>query len=396
MFCTVCGAKNDDNAQVCVNCGADLNAQKTQVFGEPVSERERFMAANGGYTGEAEGKKALVVILIILGVILALIVAGILAFYILVIKKSDDMKKEAQEEFYNTEGRRMGEKLLEPIEIKEQTIYDSDVFAVKASYFGDPLDDKVHSGRIDMPCSGLFLKVKNKTGKDISVDCLSIAFNKAASTFAPELELTVPAGGVEVGMIKIFEITSRMSWRQDMKMVSVEDITLELRAKDPASGEVLEDTGIISVKTESKGNTVPKCNYESRLHEFYSANGITLADCGCTAADFRDGGGVAIYVENNTSSTISLDLEGDVDIDGVSVPGTMEDSIQAGARGICYIRLDADVMKNEFDFDPIDHNAKADIGIYTDDGKTLIDTAKYDAKLWGYAEAYPQPLYGEE
>ncbi len=392
MFCTVCGTQNNDNASVCTNCGADLNTQKIQVFGEPQSERERFMAANGGYTSEADKKKAVVVILVILGVILALIVAGILAFYILVIKKSDDMKKEAQEIFYNTEGRRMSEQLLEPIEIKEQTIYDSDVFAVKASYFGDALDDRVHSGRIDMPCSGLFLKVKNKTGKDIRVDCLSTAFNKAASTFAPELDLTVPAGSVEVGMIKIYEITSRMSWRQDMKMVSVEDITLELRAADAAWGEALEDTGIISVKTKSKGNTVPKCNYASKLHEFYSSGGIILADCGCTVAEFRDGGGVAIYVENNTSSTISLALEGDVDIEGVSVPGTMENSIQAGAKGICYIRLDKDVMESEFEFDPIDHNAKAVIGIYTDEGKTLIDTARYDAKLWGYAEAYPQIL----
>lgn len=316
-------------------------------------------------------------LLLVLFVVL-LIAVGAIWFYVGVIRHGQKIAEEAQESFLNTEGARTG--AIDDIVVKEQTIYESDTMTIRATYFGDALDDRVHSGRIDLPCDGLFLAVDNQNEVDIKLLCDSVALNGAASTFAPELELTVPAGGEEEGMVKLFK-DSRMDYRMDMKLASVENITLELRAVNADRGDVLEKTGIVNVTTTSKKNTMPKCNYGSRLENFYSGNGISLSTFGVTDPYFRDGGDIGIYVDNNTDKTISLRLEGDVDIEGVDVGGTMEDAIQAGAKGICYIRLDNKVIQNEFSNSPYEREAKADIGIYAVDDGSLLDTAKMDTIL---------------
>ena len=45
MYCTACGAKNDDDMKFCVNCGKELNADSTDLFDAPTSTKAQSEAA---------------------------------------------------------------------------------------------------------------------------------------------------------------------------------------------------------------------------------------------------------------------------------------------------------------------------------------------------------------
>ncbi len=375
MFCAKCGTQIAEGGRFCPNCGAAVGGTDAPAE-QKYDSREQWIAAN---IPEEKPKKRYGFLILVL-IVVAAIIAGIVWFYIHVIKYDQDTTRQAQEQFLNSEGTGIGDGALDPIEIKKQTIYDSDKMTVQATYYGDALDNRVHGGRIDLPCDGLFLDVTNHTGGDLTILCDSIAFNGAASTFAPTLDLTVPAGATKEGMVEIL-FNSRMNWRRDMKLISVENITMELKALD-TDGTIADETGIVTVTTKSKKSSTPKCNFLSRSEEFYSSAGISLSACGITAPDFRDGGGIGIYVENNTDETIRLDLIGDVDIEGTAVGGTMENAIQSGTKGIVYIRLDPDVIKHDFDNNLFDRDASGTIGIYHLGSDEPVDKAAMKAALW--------------
>ena len=187
MFCAKCGTQIAEGGRFCPNCGA--------VAGGPDAPAEQKYAARGQWIAanipEEKPKKSYGFLILVL-LVVALIIAGIVWFYINVIKYDQDTTREAQERFLNSEGMRIGDSALDKIEIKEQTIYQSDTMTIQATYYGDALDNRVHGGRIDLPCDGLFLNVTNHTGTDIKILCDSLALNGATSTFAPYIDLTVP------------------------------------------------------------------------------------------------------------------------------------------------------------------------------------------------------------
>nr|MCR5094719.1 zinc ribbon domain-containing protein [Lachnospiraceae bacterium] len=238
MYCAKCGTLIAEGGKFCPNCGA--------VAGGPDATPDTTYAARGQWMAqnlpEEKPKKHYGFLILVLLVLAGFVAFGIW-FYINVIRYDRQTTQEAQERFLNSEGSGIGDSALDPIEIKEQTIYQSDSMTIKATYYGDALDNRVHSGRIDFPCDGLFLDVTNHTGGELKILCDSIALNGAASTLAPELDLTVPAGATQEGMVCIFH-NSRMDWRIDMKLVSVENITMELKAVD-TSGNVVDQTGIV-------------------------------------------------------------------------------------------------------------------------------------------------------
>ena len=303
MFCPQCGTRIQDGASFCPGCG------------KPVAEMPRAQMIN---PGEAEGQPGNInpgtvlaesvkysAKLFFLCIAAALIICAVIGVIVWFVEYRDKPK------VYN------GAKE------KSQTVWEEEGLSIKATGLSHE--------RVIM--DALILKVKNKTGHDLTIKAVSGAVNGACVPVS--LEETVAQGQTQDMRL---EIDLASCYTSDLNVSTPGIFTLELLALDAASGEELYRSGLVTVRTtkaEEEQNASFSPYFEERT-ELFDKSGIRVETFGYLLDPIGPGFGI----ENNSDNTVKVTIR----IQKISGVEMRTDEhyyiksavIQPGTIGACY------------------------------------------------------------
>ena len=290
MYCRNCGSRIDDGSAVCPVCGEVFSGA-----GDP-----------GQHSGRKSGKKPRegkpLVLFICLGVLAA---AALFVYFVL------------KPEFGGREKPYGGAKL------KKQKIWDNELLTVTAEGIDDASGEYYY-------CDAVGLTVSNRSGGPLTLSCLSMAVNGAS--VQPVLSEEIPPGET----VKAELVMDNYSL-DDMMVKTVDTITMEFTAADPA-GNVLARSGILSAATTKKGKgDQPEHKYEAQ--PLFEEGGVSVGSEGFRPVGTTMRYGVCFHVDNESGGAVRF-LARDIVLNDLPYDTKAEGCFQSGTLGVCYARTD--------------------------------------------------------
>lgn len=328
MFCPNCGTNLGNEVRFCRNCGFKI--AQGPAPGRQQARQEFINAqAQGGKTKKSS-KGGFIALWIILGLIVFICVTGGIAYWLLI-------------------GRDMAsgdEKPYGGAKIKKQEIWNVDGLKVEATgfYIDEGMGELTGGYRMD---NGIKLDIDNGTGKDLTLNCVSLAVNGAA--VQGYLDARIGAGEKGKAILKMDNFSL-----YNMQINTVGEITAELSARD--SGTEVYNSGIIRIVTNKSGvSDVPDFRYGG--NPVFSDGGISVKTMGYTEVPGLPLSYAVIFqAENSTGSSVRLDFT-EINLNGRSFDYTGSAVIQAGTKGTLYVTVPFDdlyeIEKREGDFFPV-------------------------------------------
>ncbi len=309
MFCPNCGTQLADDARFCPDCGTQLEQMARAQFDYGGDAAEQPQEENGFQAlGRTMGYMAKFWFLCAVAAIAICAVIGVIVW---LVESKDDPKP------------------FNGAMVKAQTVWDASGLHVESAKLVDP----------DFGYDALVLKVKNETGRDLTIRAISLAIN-GASDYA-YLEQTAPNG-------KTQEMNLGMDYYH--KYLGVETpgtLTFELQALDPSGGEEVLRSGILTVRTTMAENVQNASfkGYFDKYTDLFEESGIRVGTFGYLADPIGPGFGF----DNTTGKPIRVTVE----IKSISGREMIARDkyyinsavIQQGAIGTCFVRSDFEQLK---------------------------------------------------
>lgn len=131
------------------------------------------------------------------------------------------------------------------------------------------------------------------------------------------------------------------------------------------------DTDVIKLNTSAAGSIVQ--NYDDSGEILYNQNGIKIIGKGLSNDESIFGPGLIVYIENNTSQDITVQVR-DTSINGFMVDTTMSEDVIAGKKAITAVTF----MKSSLDENGITQITSVETSFHVFDMNswdTIVDTA---------------------
>ncbi|MBQ7556791.1 MAG: hypothetical protein IJT00_01890, partial [Lachnospiraceae bacterium] len=213
--------------------------------------------------------------------------------------------------------------------VKKQTVWEADGL-------------KVDTVKLEHPVYGhdaLVLKVKNGSGRDLAIKSVSFAMN--GGSLMSVLDQTVAAGETR-------KVNLEFENYADYLGVDTPGIfTFELEADDPATGDEILRSGILTVRTTKAENmqTASFKGYFDKYTELFEESGIKVGSYGYLLSPIGPGFGIDNTTDRPVEVTITVD---EISSRGVTPDGQhyrKSAVIQAGTIGNCFVWADFEELR---------------------------------------------------
>ena len=309
MFCPNCGTELDNGAEFCSGCGKPLSRvmRARMNAGDDIPNAKKGMSL-GRAIWETAKNGAKLFLLIVAATLIIAAVIGVVVWKV---------------EYSGDPGPFNGAK------VKKQTIWEAEGL-------------KVDTVKLEHPVYGydaLVLKVKNGSGRDLAIKSVSFAIN--GGSVMSELEQTVPFGETQ-------KINLEFENYADYLGVDTPGVfTFELEAEEPATGDEVLRSDILTVRTTKAENmqTASFRGYFDKYKELFEESGIKVGSYGYLLSPIGPGFGIDNTTGNSVEVTITVDRISGREVQPDGQHYRKSAVIQSGTIGNCFVWADFEQLK---------------------------------------------------